>query len=142
MSLPRQSVWPIKLTAEQEPFLAVRSLATNYASGYGTELHQHPWHQFLYAVSGAMTVTTKQSSWIIPTGRAIFIPAGCSHAIRMWGMVKMRTLYFSPALSGFEAGQSRAGPDCHREPDCCVVDVAPLLRELILRAIERSGLDS
>src|SRR5215472_13683050 len=131
MSGPRQIPRPIiKLTAEQEPFLAVRSLATNYASGYRIEPHQHPWHQFLYAVSGAMTVSTNKSSWMIPTGRAVFIPAGCSHAIRMWGMVEMRTLYFSPALSGFEGGE------------CIVVEVAPLLRELILRAVERMGLDS
>src|SRR5215469_7801371 len=64
MSGARQIRRPMaRLTAEQEPFLAVRSLATNYASGYRIEPHQHPWHQFLYAISGAMTVSTKNSSW-------------------------------------------------------------------------------
>ena len=121
---------PVKLTAEQEPFLAIRSLATNYASGYRIELHQHPWHQFLYAISGAMTVSTQNSSWMIPTGRAVFIPAGCAHAIRMWGTVEMRTLYLSPGLTGFE------------NPNCRVVEVTPLLRELVLRTVERMGLDS
>jgi len=131
MSSVRQIPRPaVKLTAEQEPFLAARSLATNYASGYRIEAHQHPWHQFLYAVSGAMTVSTSQSSWMIPTNRAVFIPAGCSHAIRMWGMVEMRTLYLCPTLTGFD------------HADCRVVEVAPLLRELILRAVERMGLDS
>ena len=85
MSGVRQIPWTIvKQTVDQEPFLAVRSLATNYASGYRIELHQHPWHQFLYAISGAMTVSTVRSSWMIPTGRAVFIPASCAHAIRMW----------------------------------------------------------
>lgn len=121
---------PQKLTAEQEPFLAIRSLATNYASGYRIEPHQHPWHQFLYATSGAMTVSTQNSSWMIPTGRAVFIPAGCTHAIRMWGAVEMRTLYLSPGLTGFE------------NPNCRVVEVTPLLRELVLRTVERMGLDS
>src|SRR5579863_3932002 len=131
MSAARQIPRSIaRLTAEQEPFLAVRSLATNYASGYRIEPHQHPWHQFLYAISGAMTVSTGQTSWMIPTGRAVFIPAGCSHAIRMWGTVDMRTLYLSTALTAFES----AG--------CRVVEVAPLLRELILRTVERMGLDS
>ena len=131
MSGARQIPRPIaKLTAEQEPFLAVRSLATNYASGYRIESHSHPWHQLLYAISGAMTVSTGQSSWMIPTGRAVFIPAGCAHAIRMWGTVEMRTLYLSAALTGLE----------HSE--CRVVEVAPLLRELILRTVERMGLDS
>lgn len=131
MSGSRQNPRPAtKLTAEQEPFLAVRSLATNYASGYRIEPHQHPWHQFLYAISGAMTVFTDRSSWMIPTGRAVFIQARCSHAIRMWGTVEMRTLFLAPALTGLENGE------------CRVVEVEPLLRELILRAVERMGLDS
>ena len=131
MSAARQVSAPAaRLTAEQEPYLAVRSLATNYASGYRIESHQHKWHQFLYAISGAMTVTTSQTSWMIPTGRAVFIPAGCAHAIRMWGMVEMRTLFLSPALTGFE------------NTACRVVEVAPLLRELTLRTVERMGLDS
>ncbi|MBV9743373.1 MAG: helix-turn-helix transcriptional regulator [Acidobacteriia bacterium] len=131
MSSARQIRRPAaKLTAEQEPYLAARSLATNYASGYRIESHQHPWHQFLYAISGAMTVSTDRSSWMIPTGRAVFIPARCAHAIRMWGTVEMRTLYLSPELTGFKPSE------------CRVVEVAPLLRELILRIVERMGLDS
>src|ERR1700733_8344067 len=120
----------VMLTAEQEPFLAVRSLATNYSSGFQIASHQHPWHQLLYATSGAMTVSTSHSSWMIPTARAVLIPARTAHAIRMWGTVQMRTLYLSPALTGFE------------KPECHVIEVAPLLRELILRAVERMGLDS
>ena len=77
-----------------------------------------------------MTVSTNRSSWMIPTARAVFIPASTAHAIRMWGTVQMRTLYFSPALTGFE------------QPECRVIEVAALLRELILRAVERMGLDS
>jgi AraC-like DNA-binding protein len=67
---------------------------------------------------------------MIPTARAVFIPARSDHAIRMWGTVEMRTLYLSPALTRFE------------ELECCVFEVMPLLRELILRAVERMGLDS
>ena len=94
MSGARHISRPIaRLTAEQEPFLEVRSLATNYSTGYRIESHQHLWHQFLYTISGAMTVSTDQSSWMIPTGRAVFIPASCAHGIRMWGAVEMRTLY-------------------------------------------------
>jgi AraC-like DNA-binding protein len=76
-----------------------------------------------------MTVSTERSSWMIPTARAVFIPARSAHAIRMWGTVEMRTLYFSPALTRFET------------LECRVLEVLPLLRELILRAVERLGLD-
>src|SRR5579871_662211 len=118
-----------QLTAEQEPFLAVRSLSTNYFSGYQMASHQHPWHQLLYATSGAMTVSTASSSWMIPTARAVFIPARVAHAIRMWGTVEMRTLYLAPALTRFQG------------TECRVLEVAPLLRELILRTVDRMGLD-
>ncbi len=67
---------------------------------------------------------------MIPTDRAVFIPAHSTHAIRMWGMVEMRTLYLAPKLTGFELRK------------CRVVEVAPLLRELILRTVERMALDS
>jgi AraC-like DNA-binding protein/mannose-6-phosphate isomerase-like protein (cupin superfamily) len=131
MAAARQISAPTtRLTAEQEPFLAVRSLATNYASGYRIERHQHPWHQLLFASSGAMTVSVAEASWMIPTGRAVFIPARSEHAIRMWGLVEMRTLFFAPALTSFEDRQ------------CRVVEVSPLLRELILRTVECAGLDS
>src|SRR5580704_362118 len=131
MSITRQTSAPaVRLTAQQEPFLAVRSLATNYSSGYKIEPHRHPWHQLLFASSGAMTISASEASWMIPTGRAVFIPTGVVHAIRMWGLVEMRTLYFSPSLTSFEI------------PRCRVVEVSPLLRELMLRTVERAGLDS
>jgi AraC-like DNA-binding protein len=69
---------------------------------------------------------------MIPPGRAVLIPAGTSHAIRMWGDVAMRSLYFpvtAPVL-GFGAG------------GCRVISVSPLLRELILRIAEMMALDS
>lgn len=77
-----------------------------------------------------MTVSTLRSSWMIPAARAVFIPAGVPHAIRMWGTVEMRTLYLSPALTRF------------RHNECSLLEVAPLLRELILRIVERMALDS
>jgi AraC-like DNA-binding protein len=134
MSASRHCARPARLTAEQEPFLAARSLASNYASGFRIEPHQHPWHQLLFASSGAMTVRTARSSWMIPTGRAVFIPARRVHEIRMWGLVEMRTLYFAPPLTSFDGF---AGTN-----ECSVIEVRPLLRELILCAVERMGLDS
>ena len=120
------------LTVEQEPFLTVRSMACNYSSRHTIEPHQHDWHQLLYACAGAMTVHGGRMSWMIPPGRAVFIPAGCSHSIRMWGDVAMRSLAFpagvaSPALATDE---------------CRVLSVTLLLRELILRIVSMPALDS
>jgi AraC-like DNA-binding protein/quercetin dioxygenase-like cupin family protein len=121
-----------QITAEQEPFLTARSLATTYSSGYLIPPHSHGWHQLLYACAGAMTVFTDKTSWMIPPGRAVYIPAQRKHSIRMWGEVAMRSLYF-PA--SFRAPALEV-------PECRVIAVTPLLRELILRVVELAALDS
>src|ERR1051325_12140193 len=83
-----------RLTIEQEPFLVARALSTTYSTGYVLHPHTHASHQLLFASSGAMTVTGDRTTWMIPPGRAVLIPAGVPHAIRMWGDVAMRSLYF------------------------------------------------
>jgi AraC-like DNA-binding protein len=121
-----------RLTVEQEPFLTVRSIASGCSSGYVIETHSHSWHQLVYACAGAMTVHGGRWSWMIPPGRAVFIPAGCDHEIRMWGNVALRSLYFPESLKA-EALASE---------ECRVLSVTPLLRELILRVVELAALDS
>jgi AraC-like DNA-binding protein/mannose-6-phosphate isomerase-like protein (cupin superfamily) len=134
MSRSRQAgkVAAASIAVDDEPFLMARSLATSYGSGYVLDFHAHRWHQLLYACSGAMTVLAGQASWMIPPGKAVFIPAGCRHSIRMWGTVAMRSLYFPPTLEAPALSSSQ----------CRVVSVTPLLRELILRVVEVSALDS
>ena len=121
-----------RLTAEQEPFLVARALSTTYSSGSLLHPHTHASHQLLFAASGAMTVTGDRTSWMIPPGRAVVIPAGCPHAIRMWGEVAMRSLYF-PATAAAPAFNGNT---------CRVISVSPLLRELILRVAELAALDA
>ena len=69
-----------------------------------------------------MTVRTSDGTWVVPTYRAVWIPATVPHTITMSGTVAMRTLYLKPRLA-------RALPR-----DCCVVNISPLLKELILHA--------
>lgn len=120
-----------RLTAEQEPFLGVRSFACDYSSGTVIEPHRHAWHQLLYASSGAMSVDAERESWMIPPGKAVFLPAGRTHSIRMWGIVAMRSLVFPAALVGPELAAERR-----------VLSVTPLLRELILRVVDLAALDT
>jgi AraC-like DNA-binding protein len=89
----------------------------------------HHQHQLVYAVEGVMTVTADQGSWVVPTHRGVWVPAHVEHAIRMSGAVSMRTLYLDPRIA-------------HGLPrECRVVDVPPLLREIILRAVAHGSLD-
>jgi AraC-like DNA-binding protein len=122
-----QSRQPV-LTVDQEEYLVIRSAALGFAAGEFLLLeHDHDWPQLLYAITGAMTVCAENTSWLIPAGKAVLIPAGCRHSIRIWGEVSMRTLYLRPDGSA---------------SNCRVLHVSPLLRELILRVIEMAALDS
>ena len=79
-----------------------------------------------------MTVTGDRTSWMIPPGRAVLIPAGIPHSIRMWGEVAMRSLYF-PVDAPAPVFETKT---------CRVISVSPLLRELILRVAGLAALDS
>jgi AraC-like DNA-binding protein/mannose-6-phosphate isomerase-like protein (cupin superfamily) len=120
------------LTAEQEPFLVARALSSTYSSGFVMHPHTHATHQLLFASSGAMTVTGDRTSWMIPPHRAVLIPAGIQHSIRMWGEVAMRSLYFPVT----------APAPVFDTTECRVISVSPLLRELILRVADLAALDS
>src|SRR5271155_5826749 len=100
----------------------ITTLTRDYAAGHLIPLHFHDRDQLVYASRGVMTVRTSDGTWVVPTYRAVWIPATVPHTITMSGTVAMRTLYLKPLLA-------RALPR-----DCCVVNVPPLLKELILHA--------
>jgi len=100
----------------------IATLAHDYATGYVVPLHFHDFDQLVYASHGVMTVRTSDGTWVVPTHRAVWIPAGVQHTIAMSGMVAMRTLYFRPRMA-------KALPR-----GCCVVNVSALLKELVLHA--------
>jgi AraC-like DNA-binding protein/quercetin dioxygenase-like cupin family protein len=95
---------------------------TTYPSGFHITAHWHARAQFLFAVSGTMTVRTLRRGWIVPPSRALWIPAGTVHEIRINGTVEMRSLYIEPAAA---AGMW---------DECVVLEVTSLARELVVRA--------
>lgn len=103
--------------------LDVRSLAATYHAGTRVAPHQHAWGQLIFATRGVMQVTTPLACWFTPSTRAIWIPAGLNHAIDVRSDLTLRTLYLHA---------SRAAP-LGDEPR--VVEVAPLLRELIVHIL-------
>ena len=106
----------------------LRTLSMRYSPGTFLERHSHDWAQLVYATEGVMRVETEDGIWVVPPQRAVWIPAKVGHAIAMSGRVSLRTLYVLP--SSASALPTR----------CCVVAVSPLLRELILFAIDQSPL--
>jgi len=68
--------------------------------------HAHVRHQLLYASEGVLTLLTDEGSWLLPSERAAFLPAGTVHRVRADGAVSLRTLYLSPKLEGVPRGFS------------------------------------
>jgi len=102
----------------------VASVSHEFRHGDVIPEHFHPEHQLAYASQGVMTVHASHELWVVPPMRAVWIPAHTPHSITMSGAVSLRTLYFLPALAD---GLPKK---------CLVMNVSPLLRELILRACE------
>ncbi len=102
----------------------VSAYPRDYLDGAHQPLHLHREAQLLYAVSGVMRVVTAQGAWVIPPTRAVWIPPEIGHEIFMSGDVQMRSLFIAPELSPASLQH------------CCVLAVTPLLRELILRAVQ------
>ena len=76
-----------------------------------------------------MSVDTPSATWVVPPDRAVWIPAGFRHAVKTSGVVRMQTVYLRPSIT-------------HRIPrSCCVLNVSPLLRELVLEALRQGMLE-
>ncbi|MDE1148149.1 MAG: helix-turn-helix transcriptional regulator [Azospirillaceae bacterium] len=100
----------------------IAALAWDYAHGQDIPAHDHDRAQLIHALTGVMTVVSAGGSWVVPTGRAVWMPAGVEHEIRIAGAVAMRTVFVRP--------DARGGlPDA-----CAVIAVSPLLREAIIAA--------
>jgi AraC-like DNA-binding protein/quercetin dioxygenase-like cupin family protein len=107
---------------------AILTLTHDYAAGHMIPLHFHDRDQLVFASRGVMTVRTGNGAWVVPVQRAVWIPQKVPHTITMSGHVAMRTLYFKPRLA----------ESLPRE--CRVVNVPPLLKELILHACASGSL--
>ncbi|WP_241608861.1 AraC family transcriptional regulator [Rosenbergiella epipactidis] len=102
----------------------VNPLAHDYSHGEREPWHQHRCAQLLYSLSGVVSVHTAQGCWIIPPSRGVWLPAGVVHQLTITGKVAARTLFVDPF----------ARADLPTE--CQVVQVSPLLKELIIAALD------
>ncbi|HZQ72723.1 MAG TPA: helix-turn-helix transcriptional regulator [Burkholderiales bacterium] len=102
----------------------VIALARDLPPAHEIDWHSHPRFQLVYAARGVMTVDTRDATWVVPPQRAVWMPPDTAHRLTASGPVQLRSLYIRPDA-------------VRRMPTRCeVLEVTPLLRELILRATE------
>jgi AraC-like DNA-binding protein/mannose-6-phosphate isomerase-like protein (cupin superfamily) len=103
--------------------LDVLPIATDYPPELLLDWHAHRRAQLLYAATGTMSVETDDGTWMVPGERAVMIPAGTRHRVRMLG-VRTASLYIESATVPWWPAS------------CEVVEVSALLRELLLAAAD------
>ncbi|MEZ4402800.1 MAG: helix-turn-helix transcriptional regulator [Kofleriaceae bacterium] len=92
------------------------------------EAHRHDWHQLTYALRGQLELVTADARRVVPADRAVWVPAGTAHVEVIRAPLSMRSLYVAP-------GALPAAPPLR------TVEVAPLLREVILHVTRLGALD-
>lgn len=97
----------------------VVALQDEYPAGFTDSMHSHDHVQILYASAGVMSVTTPDTSFVIPPQRAVWLPPGVAHEVSCRGPVSLRTLYLRNRQSG--------GTE-----ECRVFEVSNFLKALIL----------
>ncbi len=100
----------------------VLAIGNDYPPSFELDTHQHRRGQLLYAARGVVAVSTPQGAWVAPPERAVWIPGGIPHAVRMVGAVSTRSVMIEPGVC------NALGPACR------VIAVSPLLRSLLVAA--------
>jgi AraC-like DNA-binding protein len=109
---------------EEDAPRPVVGIGNEYPPAFELARHSHRRAQLLYAAEGVVTVDTAHGAWAAPPERAVWIPAGVDHAVKMVGAVSTRSVLISP-----EACLSRGA-------QCQVLAVSPLLRSLLMAAAD------
>lgn len=99
-------------------------ICNDFTGGAVLSPHSHRRSQLVYGASGIMMVGTEHGRWIVPPDRAVWIPGGIRHDLRMVSPVTTVTLWVDP------------GVDADLPDVCQVVEMSGLMRSLMTVAID------
>jgi len=91
-----------------------------HAAGDVIGRHRHDDHQIVYVSVGVLAVQTAAGTWVAPSTRAVWLPAGTWHSHRFYGASSFHTVGFSTA----DAVLDTNGP--------AIISVTGLLSELLV----------
>ena len=115
---------PVTLGYVCDPARPIIPLTMTVRQAVGHAPHRHPRGQLLYAGRGVMRVVAGGGRWVVPPSQAVWLPPETEHEVWFPGEVLLHSLFVDPsAVEGL--------PE-----HCAVLEVVPLLRELILRTAE------
>jgi len=110
-----------------------RASSVIWTAPYTWRNRKSAWGQLLFASRAMLTVQTAAGVWVVPAHQAVWIPAGVRHSVEVAGGVAMRSLHLRSAPGRALARRLPA--------ECRVVEISPLLREILRRAMRLGALD-
>ena len=124
MKLSTQKRHPSDIGQRIDPSRPIIGLHGRLAANVDMDPHKHPRGQLAYACEGIIRVYTDAGSWVVPPSQAVWIPGNTTHRTLAEVSAELRHLFVDPAyLDSFPS-------------QCSVVEVSPLLRELIMRVAD------
>lgn len=84
--------------------------------------HAHDYHQLLYAIAGTAQIQTRRAHYLLPAGRAAWLPAGVHHRTTLSDR-EGASLFFAPEAVPAAGGEVR------------ILVATPMMREMILHAL-------
>lgn len=100
------------------PGFAFRDHARNTFYGW----HSHKYHQLIYALAGTTQIETERARYLLPTGRAAWIPAGVRHRTLV-SDIEGASIFFAPETVTDTASRVR------------ILVATAVMREMILYAL-------
>jgi AraC-like DNA-binding protein/mannose-6-phosphate isomerase-like protein (cupin superfamily) len=115
-SLPRAS------QRERDRLPPPFALCRDFPAGTRSGVHSHRRSHLIFIVSGTAVASTEGGRWVIPQGRAIWIPGGIEHEVEMLSAVTILTVWTEPLA------------DRDLSARCRVIGVSTLMLGLLMRA--------
>lgn len=98
-------------------------MPADFPAGHRIPRHIHARAQVLLASGGAIEVTADENIWVVPHGRAVWIPAAIEHSVYIISATTIESLYIEASV------------DTGLSPTCQVLAVSTLLHALISDAM-------
>jgi len=108
----------------------VRARASQLRADTPIAPHSHPWAQLAFSANGIVRLTAGHGTYIVPPSRALWIPPDVEHCVTVVDDAELRAIYIHQEPG--HCGPGVAAADEARWRDCRVLEVSPLLRELVL----------
>jgi len=109
----------------------VRAKFRHLAADTDIQPHSHAWAQVVLSLTGVIRTTAGDGTYLVPPTRALWIPPGVEHVVRVVEAADLRTLYIHQdgQLLGPGLAANDAAATAWRQVR--VLEVSKLLRELV-----------